>query len=440
MSFSNFNMNGIQDIFFPQNETMENIPVQTKSNEFNFAQVWGEIGGEYNHNKSEFIEACKLIVSNNTLAAAIVMNEQASCSNNQMDQNPLAAFIGDITPAATAVAGPAGESPMMATPFLDTCVSTPFTPASVFTPSLNQYQNSPYYSPYYGLNMGTTVELNQDDVQVCNYLTTDMSSWQTPAHITADLFANTPAITSTDLTPPLLNSYDQFNGDPTQLLLDSTSISPIATNIASVDDSSDPLFPPLRSEEPLVDTMITHHDIQQQNNVFNADDFEASNFLEDCFDDCLYNMNQTTSNKTEVIQPIQPMQHMKPMITEPTAACKASTTTRNKRKIQDTNTEKKNKRIKTSNANNDKDRKFECEVCHVTFNRRYNLGTHIKIHNSDRVKDFGCHLCVKAFDRKHDLTRHVATVHNGERAYACDVCTSAFSRKDALVRHQIQKH
>lgn len=400
MTYSNLNMNDINDLLFPQNDI---INQNKKTNEFNFTQVWGEIDGEYNQ-VSEFVEACKLIVSMNAIAASIALNEQNS-SSSSLEENSLAAFIGDITPAAAAVAVACGESPMMDTPFLDSCMGTPFTPASVFTPSLAQFHPSPYYSPY--IDNSFRMNIEQEDIQVASYI---KSSWQTPTTVTTDLFANT--ISSTDISPDLLNSVDTFNGDPTQLLLAS-----IDTNNTMTDDSEDPLFPPLPTEQLTYENTMVHTDTNHE--LFTTEDFEAGNFLNDCFDDTFFPMQQE--------QPMPEVQEVKPVVKK---------TNQNKRK-NDGESNKKNKRFKSTN---EEQRKFECEICHAVFNRRYNLGTHIKVHSPTRVKDFDCHLCKKAFDRKHDLTRHVATVHNGERAYSCDQCTSTFSRKDALVRHQVQKH
>lgn len=83
---------------------------------------------------------------------------------------------------------------------------------------------------------------------------------------------------------------------------------------------------------------------------------------------------------------------------------------------------------------------FTCPTCHRQFNRRYNLGTHMKTHDKHRYRPFGCPECPKRFDRKHDRKRHIQTVHRGERLYPCDQCDAEFSRKDALIRHKDQKH
>jgi uncharacterized C2H2 Zn-finger protein len=410
------NIIDINELLFENtNGKITNNKPNTKSNEFNFAQVWGEIDGEYNQ-VSEFVEACKLIVSNNAIAAAIALNEQSSISSSNKEQDSLNSFIGDITPAVTAVANSVVDSPMMNTPYLDnSCMGTPFTPASVFTPSLNQFHNnSPYYSPY--IDTFQNMNSSNDDIQVANYLKNDFassSSWHTPATTvtTTDLFpsvSNTPAI-----APELFDN--NFNGDPTQLLLDTTTNNNVT---ATVDDSSafDSLFPPLPSDNVQQPIYQLNTNIQQ--NLFNNEEFEAGNFFDDCFDDCFFNMQDDNAAPSTILLDNK------------------------KRKLDNDSTTKKNKRVKISpvSTTDGEERKFECDICHMSFNRRYNLGTHIKTHDKNRSKDFACHLCLKPFDRKHDLTRHVATVHNGERAYNCNTCTSTFSRKDALVRHQLQKH
>ncbi|CAO3614088.1 unnamed protein product [Mucor hiemalis] len=402
MTYSNSSLNiiDINELLFESNDNKINNTSNTKSNEFNFAQVWGEID-----------------------AAALALNEQSSCSN-KVEQSSLSAFIGDITPAAAAVAA-AGESPLMNTPYLDSCMNTPFTPASVFTPSMAQFQNSPYYSPYIDSFKVNDLAHN-DDIQVAKYLKNDMmstttSSWHTPAISTTDLI-NTPAISSTDVSPDLLNSLDTFNGDPSQLLLDTTPTENIVT-----DESSDFLFPPLPSDQQQQPSYQLNTNVTQNDDLFNTEDFDAGNFLDDCFDDCFL-----------PIQDEIPLPSHNNNNVDMTVLPKPVEINNNKRKNKDDVSHKKNKRVKVSPT--DAERKFECDICHATFNRRYNLGTHIKTHDKNRSKDYSCHLCMKPFDRKHDLTRHIATVHNGERAYSCTECTSTFSRKDALVRHHVQKH
>lgn len=428
MTTPNFNFQELHDFLFEPSTTAVKMESTSSSaaKHFDFEQVWNGLNGEFQPEKSEFVEACELILEYNALVNAIEKSSALSASDNIHQQStPLSTFIGDLTPAAAAVV--AAESPMMNTPFLDhSCMNTPFTPASVFTPSLAQMQNSPFYSPYINNNTNQSFGNmnaidNQDDIQVANYLKTDMS-WQdnsnaTPAISTADLFAPTPNISSIDVSPELLNTLDTFNGNPSQLLLNNINDNVQVTATAATSsngESSDFLFPPLPSD---------NQDVSYSYNANPTQDLDASNLFDDCFDDCFF--DEVNAVPGAVVHQ-QPVTEQKEIVSK-------------KRKVNDSNVNK-NKRIKIASSNDQDQRKFECEICHATFNRRYNLGTHIKTHDKNRRKDFPCRLCQKFFDRKHDLTRHVSTVHNGERAYACGECSSTFSRKDAMVRHRMQKH
>ncbi|KAF1802093.1 hypothetical protein V8B55DRAFT_1476929 [Mucor lusitanicus] len=404
MTTPNFNFQELHDFLFEPSTTAVKMESSSSSTakQFDFEQVWTGLN-----------------------VNAIEKSSALSASDNIHQQsNSLSTFIGDLTPAAAAVV--AAESPMMNTPFLDhSCMNTPFTPASVFTPSLAHMQNSPFYSPY--INNSTNQSFgnmnaidNQDDVQVASYLKNDIS-WQdnsnaTPAISTADLFAAIPNISSTDVSPELLNTLDTFNGDPSQLLLNNLNENQQATTTttSSNDESSDFLFPPLSSD---------NQDVSYSYNANPTQDLDASNLFDDCFDDRFF-------DEVNVVPEV--VVHQQPVIEQKETVSK-------KRKNNDS-IANKNKRIKIASSNDQDQRKFECDICHATFNRRYNLGTHIKTHDKNRRKDFPCHLCQKFFDRKHDLTRHISTVHNGERAYACSECPSTFSRKDAMVRHRMQKH
>lgn len=77
-----------------------------------------------------------------------------------------------------------------------------------------------------------------------------------------------------------------------------------------------------------------------------------------------------------------------------------------------------------------------CPECHRTFDRKYNMTTHLRTHDKARKKPFQCRVgCKKSFDRKHDRERHEASVHRQERLYTCGRCRASFARRDALHKH-----
>lgn len=373
---------------------------------FDFLQAWQNLDGNSEYNVT-CIEPYKLLLTNNSS-----VNDIKSAQQQQATESSIFPQLGDITTPASVM----NDSPLMDTPFLDSSINTPYTPASVFTPSLAQFQNYPTYisNPLSGLD-----ELS--DIQVASYLKKDVT-WpefdleNSPSDASSGhLFLPQSSIES---STPVPNSAS----GPSTALFD---------KVNSTDDDS--LFPPLSSDNglPSDNALITDYD--NSVDLFNADDF-TSNLFDDgdfVFDDCFIEPN--TSNDLPIALPAAELPEFMPL-PEPT---------NNKRK-QDDSEKAKNaptpKRRKFKSPLDSEERKFECSVCHVSFSRRYNLGTHVKTHNIGRSKDYPCTLCTKGFDRKHDLSRHIATVHNGERAFSCSLCTCTFSRKDALGRHMTQKH
>ncbi|KAJ2372131.1 hypothetical protein IW150_004264 [Coemansia sp. RSA 2607] len=84
----------------------------------------------------------------------------------------------------------------------------------------------------------------------------------------------------------------------------------------------------------------------------------------------------------------------------------------------------------------DQERRFDCDVCHRSFARQYNLKTHRLTHfpNAQASRPFKCAFCPKAFTRKHDLQRH-SVLHERKDKHTCASCNRGFPRKDALKKH-----
>lgn len=83
-----------------------------------------------------------------------------------------------------------------------------------------------------------------------------------------------------------------------------------------------------------------------------------------------------------------------------------------------------------------------CMECGKSFQKPYNLRSHMKSHSSDRP--FKCLVCSKTFARSHDRKRH-EQLHAGQKNYKCEGylkdertrwgCGKCFARSDALARH-----
>ncbi|CAO3611555.1 unnamed protein product [Cunninghamella blakesleeana] len=70
--------------------------------------------------------------------------------------------------------------------------------------------------------------------------------------------------------------------------------------------------------------------------------------------------------------------------------------------------------------------------CGKSFNRPYNLQSHMKTHTSERP--YACSSCGRRFARQHDRNRH-EKLHWGIKPYSCSKCKKSFARMDALNRH-----
>lgn len=100
-------------------------------------------------------------------------------------------------------------------------------------------------------------------------------------------------------------------------------------------------------------------------------------------------------------------------------------------------------KLKTYNrhmALHSEDRKFECEICHLRFQKKYLLRYHLNVHNN--VKDYQCQLCGLQFETMIKLRDHYC--HHVESAeylatimkiYQCHHCHKLFVRRTNCVKH-----
>ncbi|GFS76067.1 protein krueppel [Trichonephila clavipes] len=128
--------------------------------------------------------------------------------------------------------------------------------------------------------------------------------------------------------------------------------------------------------------------------------------------------------------------------------------------IHSTNSTNIGKSIKGENKGQNRNKEFECNICHRTFGYKHVLQNHERTHTGE--KPFQCKECNKKFTRDHHLKTHMRLhtgekpyhcshcerqfvqvanlrrhlrVHTGERPYACTLCTSRFSDSNQLKAH-----
>ncbi|GBN75326.1 Zinc finger protein 845 [Araneus ventricosus] len=84
------------------------------------------------------------------------------------------------------------------------------------------------------------------------------------------------------------------------------------------------------------------------------------------------------------------------------------------------------------------ERKHKCDLCHLGFRFKCDLGRHRRTHDS--VKPYPCDQCDLGFNWKSNLVRHQKRMHLAEKTFSCDSCGEGFPRKYHLARHRTNSH
>ena len=83
------------------------------------------------------------------------------------------------------------------------------------------------------------------------------------------------------------------------------------------------------------------------------------------------------------------------------------------------------------------DRKFPCNLCDRSFDKRDRLRIHI-LHVHEKHRPHECTECGKRFSQSSSLNKHLR-VHSGVRPYKCPHCVKAFTASSILRTH-IRQH
>ncbi|KAM9024643.1 PR domain zinc finger protein 14 [Ara ararauna] len=97
----------------------------------------------------------------------------------------------------------------------------------------------------------------------------------------------------------------------------------------------------------------------------------------------------------------------------------------------------RDKHLKYTRCVDQGDRKFPCNLCNRSFEKRDRLRIHV-LHVHERHRPHKCSECGKSFSQSSSLSKHMR-VHSGERPYKCVYCNKAFTASSILRTH-IRQH
>ncbi|KAL0094694.1 hypothetical protein J3Q64DRAFT_1715440 [Phycomyces blakesleeanus] len=224
----------------------------------------------------------------------------------------------------------------------------------------------------------------------------------------------------------------EFNGDPSQLLIDKSK----AGSVHYQPHQSDSFFHSLSS---VSQSLIDYNESDDENiSVF---DKLGEIAYEDTQDQCQPTESQKQENDESENAPQEADDLSFATDSSQLTSRHCGSQRRSlKRKQREDGDEESSEPEQKMPRNKSVKKPYQCDICKARFSRRYNLTTHVKTHDKQRIKEHGCTFCDKAFDRKHDRDRHVATVHHNKRTFTCKICPTSFTRRDALSRHRLVRH
>ncbi|XP_031639314.1 zinc finger protein 107-like, partial [Contarinia nasturtii] len=88
---------------------------------------------------------------------------------------------------------------------------------------------------------------------------------------------------------------------------------------------------------------------------------------------------------------------------------------------------------KSTPSNPMETKRFQCEVCEYSSNRKWCLNVHSRTHTGE--KPYRCNICQKEFTQPNNLKQHKVT-HTKEFSFHCRGCFSGFSQKAEIDAHE----